>query len=120
MVETTRSADGTTLTYERTGDGPPLILAGGALNNRHSGAPLAAVLAPRFSVVCYDRRGRGDSGDTPPYAVAREGEDITALIDAVGGFADVFRHPSGAGLALAAAAAGGARAQLAGHHTPPP
>src|SRR5258708_18994548 len=103
MVETPRSADGTTLTYERTGDGPPLILAGGALNNRHSGAPLAAVLAPRFSVVCYDRRGRGDSGDTPPYAVAREVEDMNALIDAVGGFAYVFGHSSGAVLSLGGA-----------------
>ncbi len=118
MVETTRSADGTTLTYERTGDGPPLILAGGALNNRHSGAPLAAVLAPRFSVVCYDRRGRGDSGDTPPYAVAREVEDMNALIDAVGGFAYVFGHSSGAVLALEAAAAGVPITRLAVNEPP--
>src|SRR5258708_13556918 len=118
MVETPRSADGTTLTYGRTGEGPPLILAGGALNNRHSGAPLAAVLAPRFSVVCYDRRGRGDSGDTPPYAVAREVEDMNALIDAVGGFAYVFGHSSGAVLALEAAAAGVPITRLAVNEPP--
>jgi pimeloyl-ACP methyl ester carboxylesterase len=118
MVETTLSADGTTLAFERTGDGPPLILAGGALNNRHSGGPLAAVLAPRFSVICYDRRGRGDSGDTPPYAPAREVEDISALIEAVGGSAYVFGHSSGAILALEAAAAGAPITRLAVNEPP--
>ncbi|MGZ5129367.1 MAG: alpha/beta fold hydrolase, partial [Actinomycetota bacterium] len=68
-MDTVRSADGTTIAFERTGDGPPLIVVGGALSDRSAAADLAAVLAARFSVVAYDRRGRGDSGDTPPYAV---------------------------------------------------
>ena len=118
MVDTTRSADGTAIAYERTGAGPPLILVGGALNNRHSAGPHAVLLAPRFSIVCYDRRGRGDSGDTPPYAPAREVEDLMALIDAAGGSALMFGHSSGAVLALETAAAGAPITRLAVNEPP--
>jgi pimeloyl-ACP methyl ester carboxylesterase len=68
MKDTVRSSDGTTIAFDRSGDGPPLVLVGGALSDRSAGASLAAHLAERFTVVAYDRRGRGDSGDTPPYA----------------------------------------------------
>jgi pimeloyl-ACP methyl ester carboxylesterase len=65
--ETVTSADGTRIAYERTGDGPPLILVGGAFNDRSTVAGLAATLAPMFTAIAYDRRGRGDSGDGGPY-----------------------------------------------------
>jgi pimeloyl-ACP methyl ester carboxylesterase len=100
------SKDGTTIAYERFGDGPPLILVGGAFNDRHSSAALAAALSTEFTVVTYDRRGRGDSSDTAPYAVQREQEDLEALIQAMGGAAFVHGMSSGAVLALRAAAAG--------------
>ncbi|MDI3340044.1 MAG: alpha/beta hydrolase [Sphaerobacter sp.] len=103
-MKTVRSRDGTVIAYERTGEGPPVILVGGALSDRTAGAPLAALLAPPFTVVTYDRRGRGDSGDTAPYAVEREIEDLHALIDDVGGAAFVYGMSSGAALALRAAA----------------
>jgi pimeloyl-ACP methyl ester carboxylesterase len=102
-VQHARSADGTPIAYERTGTGPPLIFAGGALSDRAGAAPVAELLADRFTVLAYDRRGRGDSGDTPPYAVEREVEDLAALIAASGGSAFVSGHSSGAVLALEAA-----------------
>ena len=77
------SADRTPIGYERFGDGPPVILIGGALNDRQSARPLASALAPTMTGVCYDRRGRGSSGDTLPYAVEREVEDLAALVAAV-------------------------------------
>ena len=101
-----RSADGTQVAFDRSGDGPPLILIGGALSDRRAAAPLASLLAERFTVVAYDRRGRGDSGDTPPYAVEREVEDVHALLDRVGGAGALYGHSSGAVLALEVAAAG--------------
>jgi pimeloyl-ACP methyl ester carboxylesterase len=104
--ETVSSADGTSIAVERTGDGPPVILIGGAFNDRSTVAGLAAVLAPEFTAVTYDRRGRGDSGDTPPYAVEREIDDLAAVIAHAGGPARVFGHSSGAVLALEAAARG--------------
>jgi pimeloyl-ACP methyl ester carboxylesterase len=97
------SKDGTTIAFDQVGKGPVLILVGGALSDRSAGRPLAALLAPRFSVFSYDRRGRGDSGDTAPYAVEREVEDIEALINEAGGSASVFGKSSGAVLALQAA-----------------
>ena len=106
MTETARSADGSDIAYDRAGDGPVLILSGGALSNRHGAGELVPLLEKRFSVVTYDRRGRGDSTDTLPYAPAREVEDLDALIAAVGGTAMVHGHSSGAVLALEAAAAG--------------
>ncbi len=101
-----RSKDGTTIAFERSGAGSPIILVGGALSERSAGAPLAALLTAYATVFTYDRRGRGDSGDTPPYAVEREIEDIAALIQAAGGSAMVFGISSGAILALEAAALG--------------
>lgn len=100
------SADGTTIFFEQRGDGPPVILVGGAFNDRTTTVALAEVLAGDFTAVDYDRRGRGDSGDAPEYAMEREIEDLAALIDRVGGTASVFGHSSGAILALEAAAAG--------------
>jgi pimeloyl-ACP methyl ester carboxylesterase len=105
-MRTVHSKDGTTIAYDRTGEGPPLIYVGGALNDRGSGAALAARLAERFTVYAYDRRGRGDSGDTPPYAVSREVEDLEALIAEAGGSAFVYGISSGGALALEAAARG--------------
>ena len=91
-MKTVRSKDGTTIAYDQTGHGPPLVLVDGALNSRAFGlnGPLAAVLADRFTVVTYDRRGRGDSGDTPPYAVQREIEDLAAVTGAAGGPAYLY------------------------------
>lgn len=117
-MNTVTSNDGTTIAFDRSGGGPPVILVGGALSDRTAAARLAALLAPRFTVISYDRRGRGDSGDTPPYAVDREIEDLAALIDAAGGDAFVFGHSSGAALALHAAAAGIAIPRLALYEPP--
>ncbi|MPZ54349.1 MAG: alpha/beta fold hydrolase, partial [Acidimicrobiia bacterium] len=106
MPETVRSADGTTIAYDQVGSGPSVIAIGGAFNVRQSHAGLADVLAPNFTVYTYDRRGRGDSTDTEPYAVEREIEDLAALIDGAGGSAYVYGHSSGACLALEAASRG--------------
>jgi alpha-beta hydrolase superfamily lysophospholipase len=102
------SADGTAIGYERAGSGPALVLVDGAMCYRAAGPmrPLAALLRDTFTVHTYDRRGRGESGDTPPYAVAREVEDLRAVIAGAGGEAYVYAISSGAALALAAAAAG--------------
>ncbi|WP_426995991.1 alpha/beta fold hydrolase [Pseudarthrobacter sp. N5] len=106
MADTVQSADGTTIAYEHTGSGTPLIVIGGALNTRQSAAALVPLLSADFSVVSYDRRGRGESTDTAPYAVEREIEDLAALVAAVGTPAVVYGHSSGAILALEAGAAG--------------
>ncbi len=103
-MKTVTSKDGTTIAYEQSGKGHPAILVTGALGVR-SDARLAELLAQHFTVMNYDRRGRGDSGDTPPYAVQREIEDIEALIDAAGGSAYLYGLSSGAILALEAARA---------------
>jgi pimeloyl-ACP methyl ester carboxylesterase len=100
------SKDGTGIAFDRMGDGPPAILICGGSVTRMADAPLAAELAGRFTVFNYDRRGRGDSGDTLPYAIEREIEDIDALIKAAGGEANVWGSSSGAVLGLRAAAAG--------------
>ena len=105
-MNTTTSSDGTAIAYDKSGGGPPVIMAAGAFNTRAATGPLAQALAPRFTVLNYDRRGRGDSGDIAPYAVEREIEDLAALISAAGGSASVFGYSSGATLALKAAASG--------------
>ena len=108
VTSTVTSKDGTIIAFERSGTGPTVVLVDGALTYRaldRSEPHLADLLSERFTVVRYDRRGRGDSGDTPPYAVARETEDLEALIDEVGGPAFVVGFSSGASLALAAATA---------------
>jgi Alpha/beta hydrolase family len=84
--------DGTRIAFDRVGDGPPLIVVGGAFSYRRWKGllQLAALLEERFTVINYDRRGRGDSGDTAPYAVEREIEDLAALVEAAGGRAFVW------------------------------
>ncbi len=110
-MRTVTSKDGTTIAFDQSGTGPALILVGGAFEQRamdSETAQLAAfpLLAQHFTVVHYDRRGRGDSTDTPPYAVEREIEDIEALIDATGGAALVSGISSGAALAMEADTSG--------------
>jgi pimeloyl-ACP methyl ester carboxylesterase len=120
-METVRSSDGTQIAFDRYGEGPSLILVGGAFQHRaidQAMGQVATMLAPSFSVIHYDRRGRGDSGDTPPYAVEREVEDLQALIDGVGGAARVFGGSSGGVLALEGAAAGLPIAKLAMYEAP--
>ncbi|MCR6490386.1 alpha/beta hydrolase [Amycolatopsis sp. OK19-0408] len=104
-MSTTVSADGTKIAYTRAGSGPALVLVDGAMSYRGSSPndALAKELAARFTVHTYDRRGRGESADTGPYAVEREVEDIAALIKEAGGEAFLFGISSGAALALEAA-----------------
>jgi len=102
-IPTATSKDGTNIAYDKVGHGPVVILVLGALNSRKSGAKLAKLLASHFTVISYDRRGRGDSTDTAPYAPQREVEDVAALIDEVGGPAYLYGHSSGAAIALEAA-----------------
>jgi pimeloyl-ACP methyl ester carboxylesterase len=105
-LEKVTSSDGTTIAFEMAGSGPPLILVGGAFHDRRgrvAGTPLAALLASRFTVISYDRRGRGDSDDRAPYAIERELEDLDALIRRAGGAALVYGNSSGAVLSLHAA-----------------
>ena len=113
-----KSADGTAIAVERQGSGPAIVLVAGALTPGAAFRPLAQLLAPHFTVYAYDRRGRGDSGDTAPYAVEREIEDLAAVIAEAGGQAYVFGHSSGAILALEAAAAGQGIAGLALYEPP--
>lgn len=108
-MTTVTSADGTAIAYWRTGDGPAIVLVDAALSSHDESAKLAALLAPRFSVVTYDRRGRGESGETLPADTAREIEDVAALIEAAGGTAYLFGSSSGAAIALEAAARLGAQ-----------
>ena len=102
-MRTVISRDGTPIVFDQSGRGPALILVTGALAKRTGQSSLAARLAWHFSVFTYDRRGRGESGDTMPYAVEREVEDIDALINEAGGSAFLFGHSSGGALALEAA-----------------
>jgi pimeloyl-ACP methyl ester carboxylesterase len=107
-MNTVTSKDGTRIAYDRTGTGEPLVLVAGAFSYRKypGQLKLAKLLADRFTVYNYDRRGRGDSSDTAPYGVEREIEDLAALIEAAGGSAHVWGLSSGAALALASADAG--------------
>src|SRR5918911_3899168 len=112
------SRDGTPIAFDRLGDGPPVIMVCGAMCDRALMRPTAEELAKHFTVFNYDRRGRGDSGDTPPYAVEREIEDIGALIVEAGGTAAVYGHSSGAGLVLHTSARGLPIAKIALHDPP--
>lgn len=105
-MDKTLSRDGTSIAYRRRGEGPPVILVGGALSTAETEAPLAALLAPRFTVVTYDRRGRGSSGDNARYAIRREIEDLAAVAGRAGERVSVFGMLSGGALALEAQAAG--------------
>lgn len=117
---TVTSADGTTIAYERIGGGPALILIDGALAHRAlwGAHELARSLAPHFTVYLYDRRGRGESSDTAPYAVEREVDDIAALIEEAGGSAALYGMSSGGALALEATASGLAVSKLAVYEVP--
>jgi len=117
-VHSVTSDDGTRIAFERLGDGHPFILVAGASCDRAITRPLAEELAKHFTVINYDRRGRGDSGDTQPYAVEREIEDLGALIAEAGGTASVYGHSSGAALALRAAAYGLPITRLVLHEPP--
>jgi pimeloyl-ACP methyl ester carboxylesterase len=119
-MDTTRSTDGVRIAFDRTGQGPPLIMVDGALCSRAMGPgrSLAPRLADSFTVYTYDRRGRGDSSDARPYAVDREIDDLDALIAEAGGPAYVCGHSSGAALALDAAARGSAISKLVLYEPP--
>lgn len=106
-MDTVTSADGTPIAYEQTGDGPVVVIVGGAFSTAPDAAGLARALADAgFRAVSWDRRGRGSSGDARGSTPEREIEDLAAVISAAGGEAAVLGHSSGAVLALAAAARG--------------
>jgi pimeloyl-ACP methyl ester carboxylesterase len=115
---TVQSKDGTLISYHRLGSGPAVILVGGGLTDRSENAPLAQVLAEHFTVYNYDRRGRGESGDTQPYALTREIEDIAALVAEAGEPAHLFGVSSGGALVLETAAAGIAVGRIAVYEVP--
>jgi pimeloyl-ACP methyl ester carboxylesterase len=117
-MQATISADGTRIAYDRSGEGPPIVLVAGAFNTRTTTEPLAVALRDRFTVLNVDRRGRGDSGDSAPYAVQREIEDLDAVIGDAGGSAALFAYSSGATLALHAAADGLPISRLALYDAP--
>ncbi|MHA6480936.1 alpha/beta fold hydrolase [Paenibacillus sp. strain BS8-2] len=119
-MNTVISKDGTAIAYDKTGQGPALILVAGAFSYRKfpGTIKLAQLLSERFTVFNYDRRGRGDSGDSKEYAIEREIEDLEAMIEAAGGSAYVWGLSSGAALALHAAASGAAITKLALHEPP--
>ena len=112
------SRDGTKIAFDRSGNGPPVVVVCGAMCDRALMRPIAEELAKHFDVFNYDRRGRGDSGDTASYAVDREIEDLEALIAEAEGEASVYAHSSGAGLALCAAAHGLPIPKLVLHEPP--
>jgi pimeloyl-ACP methyl ester carboxylesterase len=112
-METVTSRDGTTIAFDRLGEGPPVVLVCGGSVDRMADAPLAQQLASDLTVFNYDRRGRGDSGDTQPYAIEREVEDIQAVIEEAGGSAFLWGSSSGAALALIAVESGVSASKLA-------
>ncbi|MGZ6299327.1 MAG: alpha/beta fold hydrolase [Candidatus Limnocylindria bacterium] len=112
------SRDGTPIAFDRVGQGPPVVIVVGAFNDRGTGASLAEALKPEFTAYTYDRRGRGDSGDTKPYAVERELEDLGAVIAEAGGSACVFGYSSGGVLALDGAARALPMTKLAVYEVP--
>lgn len=118
MTSYVSSADGTSIAFDHLGQGSVVVIVSGMFCVRQTTQPLAEQLAQRFAVINYDRRGRGESGDTAPYAVDREVEDLDALIAEVGGTAAVYGHSSGAGLALQAAARGLPITHLVLHEPP--
>lgn len=119
-MHTVTSKDGTRIAYDRTGDGPPVILVGGALSHRKAKplARLAEALSAQHTVFNYDRRGRGDSDDPSRFAVEREVDDLAALVEAAGGRASLWGWSSGGALALRAAQAGIGVAELSVYEVP--
>jgi pimeloyl-ACP methyl ester carboxylesterase len=118
MAQFTESNDGTSIAYDVAGSGPALVITGGAFNTRQSPGELVGLLSPHFTVYTWDRRGRGDSGDTAPYAVELETEDLAAVIAAAGGSALAYGHSSGAILTLEAAMRGVAMTKIAVYEAP--
>lgn len=128
MTNTVTSADGTTIAYDRLGSGPPIVIVAGLFCDRRRMGELAEALAADHTVLNYDRRGRNESGDTPPYAVEREIDDLGAVLTAAAGSGSgaasgsaavaVYGHSSGAGLALRATAAGLPVGRLVLHEPP--
>jgi pimeloyl-ACP methyl ester carboxylesterase len=112
------SEDGTAIAYERQGRGPAVVLVTGGLDDGSENAPLARALSRSFTVYNYARRGRGDSGDTLPYALEREIEDIEALVRLAGGRAHLYGVSTGGALVLEAALAGVAAERLAVYEVP--
>jgi len=102
-IENITSRDGTSISYRRSGSGPPLVLVHGTGGFSSSWLPVAAALAEQLTLYAVDRRGRGQSGDTAPYCVEREFDDIAALVDSIGGSVNVLGHSFGAVCALGAA-----------------
>jgi pimeloyl-ACP methyl ester carboxylesterase len=96
MMEKIRSKDGTLIAYERSGEGPALVLVHGTLASHERWSPILPALEKQFTVYAMDRRGRGASGDTEPYALEREFEDIAAVVDSIGGEVHVLGHSYGA------------------------
>lgn len=119
VQKSARSNDGTTIAYERSGEGPVVIVVAAALADRSGTTRLARHLAEHFTVINYDRRGRGKSGDTRPYAVGREVEDIEALIDGEGGSVFLFGSSSGSVLALEATSRLGPKVRKLYMYEPP-
>lgn len=117
-MRTVTSADGTQIAYQHEGFGPAVVLVGGGLDDGSENAVLMPALAGEFTVYNYARRGRGGSGDTRPYTVQRELEDLAAVLDAAGGTAHVFGASTGGALALEAAAAGLPIARLVVYDVP--
>src|SRR5260370_33969617 len=120
-MQTVTSQDGTKIAFDKVGSGPAVILVNGAMAYRAfdpSMAQLAELLGQHFTVYNYDRRGRGDSGDTQPFAKEREIEDLQALVEDAGGKAMVFGISSGGGVSLDAAAVTPGLAQV-GVYKPP-
>jgi pimeloyl-ACP methyl ester carboxylesterase len=113
------SKDGTLIAYELTGSGPVVILVSAALADRDGSRPLARQLSSSFTVISYDRRGRGKSANTLPYVVEREVEDLEALVNSTGGPVLLFGSSSGAVLALDAAARLGPKVTKLFLHEPP-
>lgn len=117
-MEHVTSADGTLIAADRSGDGPPLVVVVGAFCDRSSSKSLAAILSSSYTVHEYDRRGRGDSGDTVPHSVQREVEDLAAIATATEGPPFVYGHSSGGALALEAAAQGVEMRKIAVYEPP--
>jgi pimeloyl-ACP methyl ester carboxylesterase len=105
-MQTITSRDGTTIAFDQTGSGPAVILISGGPNDRNAHTPLAALLEPHFTVINYDRRGRGGSNMVGPYSPEREVEDLDALIRHAGGSACVYGTSSGAAFGILAASRG--------------
>jgi pimeloyl-ACP methyl ester carboxylesterase len=118
-MDTLKSKDGTTIAFDKVGEGPAVVFVDGAMSTRSGKADLAKLLGQQFTVYSYDRRGRGDSGDTKPYGVEREVEDLDAVIEEAGGSAFLYAHSSGGCLALEATLElGGKVAKLAMYEVP--